>query len=1067
MSKSETKPPVKADVEKLQQTKRTYRSILDTIRRLEGGGSGKGKNAYKDAFQPENIALRNRLKELCEKMMFLNPESYGRKAEELLWRKVFYDVIQIVKQNRKQFRPGSALECAYRTHLMSGVGYYHHLINKVQLEFDVDVENIIDWTTVPDTQTHSDKKDAKKSYEPLAKGWAVNACHHCLVYLGDLARYQQDLDGYRSTVLAERYYHQAIVWDPDMGMPHNQLGTLSGNRHQSCDAAYHYMRCLMTSSPFEGALANLKRLFEKNRKKFRELPDSDPRDLPPDLQRPKDIKKFLIQFMYLVGILQPDSMPSTAEIAEVCQKVLHDFNLCMYYTQANGEQPIMPTIRGAEDDKEQYVPDDLVFKIVVMCLITIHRLQEKGSEQVSASIAFTLALFSHLLNHLNARIETALYDVEHPSSLIENQDREDPGHVDEINSDKESGREEDDQLTPQSTGTITPGQSQDALYGDNRAKNKEKKSKQRAIHKLRRRRRGNHSDDDLSEGEDSASSPSDFSDSDSDISEDGILASDSDSEDDSLMESQELASGFAAGDGTDAGVLGRPASNSPSEMNHGKSELKSGNNVSLTNHLKDMSNQLFAHNPSSSFLRRNIRLAPTFEAYAMDRAQAEAQSEGSRNGNGSKSCGNSTEDKNVSVITDDTEQPEDEKMETETETPEGAGDQVENKKGGLNRLITVLQEQGLMLSVKVFADWLMANPYIIETCAQSSQSLWSRLSVFLNQLPKETQINNEELCQSTAALCIINSAIQYNDWQQTIALTEDHAVFKLPLLKESQKHWQASYGEHVILTQADEALVRICCLRQFGHHLANLKSVNLFYDQEKNLFLGQSHGISDGEPTVQETATLADLAKAQMKMAEEEARRNQLMRDMAQLRLQSEVKQLEGSLEPKDQSSLSPYLVPDARVLSNHLNIIRQLAASARFIIIIPRVVIDTLDYIKKANQGARDAIKFLEKEFHKGNRYIRAQKENEVGKGIERKKIKGEEREVWCLYRILDCCRYFACQSSDYDPKGMVTILINYQPEESDSLSVRMRAAIKAANGEGINVEYAPDFHAKWKSQG
>lgn len=88
------------------------------------------------------------------------------------------------------------------------------------------------------------------------------------------------------------------------------------------------------------------------------------------------------------------------------------------------------------------------------------------------------------------------------------------------------------------------------------------------------------------------------------------------------------------------------------------------------------------------------------------------------------------------------------------------------------------------------------------------------------------------------------------------------------------------------------------------------------------------------------------------------------MRDMAQLRLQVgaladtfpfillhpvmyfkvcvcvqlEVSQLEGSLEqPKAQSSMSPYLVPDAGALCQHLNLLRQLAASGCFIIIIPR----------------------------------------------------------------------------------------------------------------------------------
>ena len=56
------------------------------------------------------------------------------------------------------------------------------------------------------------------------------------------ARYRQDFDGYRSRFQAERFYHQALLLNPAMGMPHNQLGTLAGNRHQGLDCAYHYLR---------------------------------------------------------------------------------------------------------------------------------------------------------------------------------------------------------------------------------------------------------------------------------------------------------------------------------------------------------------------------------------------------------------------------------------------------------------------------------------------------------------------------------------------------------------------------------------------------------------------------------------------------------------------------------------------------------------------------------------------------------------------------------------------------------------------------------------------------------
>ena len=53
---------------------------------------------------------------------------------------------------------------------------------------------------------------------------------------------------------------------------------------------------------------------------------------------------------------------------------------------------------------------------------------------------------------------------------------------------------------------------------------------------------------------------------------------------------------------------------------------------------------------------------------------------------------------------------------------------------------------------------------------------------------------------------------------------------------------------------------------------------------------------------------------------------------------QLEVSQLEGSLQqPKAQSAMSPYLVLDAQALCQHLAVVKQLAGSGRFIIIIPR----------------------------------------------------------------------------------------------------------------------------------
>lgn len=49
----------------------------------------------------------------------------------------------------------------------------------------------------------------------------------------------------------------------------------------------------------------------------------------------------------------------------------------------------------------------LSFQLVFSCLYL-----SAGSKQYSASIAFTLALFSHLVNHVNIRLQAELEDVE-------------------------------------------------------------------------------------------------------------------------------------------------------------------------------------------------------------------------------------------------------------------------------------------------------------------------------------------------------------------------------------------------------------------------------------------------------------------------------------------------------------------------------------------------------------------------------------------------------------------------------------------------------------------------------
>lgn len=55
----------------------------------------------KDLFTVTVETQRMKLKNYCERMMLSDPLCYGRKAEDILWRKTYYDVYSTAKILRK------------------------------------------------------------------------------------------------------------------------------------------------------------------------------------------------------------------------------------------------------------------------------------------------------------------------------------------------------------------------------------------------------------------------------------------------------------------------------------------------------------------------------------------------------------------------------------------------------------------------------------------------------------------------------------------------------------------------------------------------------------------------------------------------------------------------------------------------------------------------------------------------------------------------------------------------------------------------------------------------------
>ncbi|KAH3838145.1 hypothetical protein DPMN_111551 [Dreissena polymorpha] len=1047
---------------------------LEAVKKLDE--SLKNKKAYREVFSQNAVGLRYKLREYCERLMFYNPLYYGRKAEEVLWRKVFYDIIQLVKKNRRHVRVGSSLETAYRTHLSSACGYYYHLLFRLQKEFKLKLDIKIDFPLLPDTNpSRFIKAVRQRDVTPAMKEWAMKTVHRCLICLGDIARYQQDFDsGLNAT--AERFYQQAWMLFPEMGVAHNQLGTLATSRYFYCEAAYHYIRCLASEQPFEGAEGNLLRLFEKNQKRYADL-ISEVSKVPanPQDQCYNDLKDFFIRFMNLLKIFYRHDVPAgqdNTEIQESCQTILHSFNHCMFYEPTSYSDDL-------SEDNLHYMEDDIVFKIVIICIATIHVLQQRGSRKVTAATAFLLALFSHILNHILIRLQGALYERENPNKILQSAGQ----NLDNINDDDSESDSKNSLISSENSsiknGHVKPTQKlaqADEKSSNKTAKNGAKQPKVKS--RLRRRRRfkrpcSDESDSDLSDLSDLSEGEGHTNMDLSDDSEDepvGFYNDDSDSDmSDSLMKSQELEAGFAANPESEtskpAGISDAmftiPETATPSD--YVAKDFKSAHqsniwtDISGIDGLATFSSELFSS--SVPFLSSSFKMSQQSEVVDNDVVI------GKRQVSVPPGFATSSEARHVAeisqklanfVIETDTEAPfteldsddNDEDTPHSEDTDKTKSSEEEKEVVRARNMLDVVQGEGLLAVVKVIADWMRCNATVIKTCAQSSQSVWCRLSVLLNFLPHEAVLREQDPGWSDVFKATVCGDLR-DGWKQTLPLPEDvHLTCFSPL---KLVHEDISSKNGARLTEVQESLLRICCLHNFGHFLSGLEGLHFTYNDEKKIFIGPAQPISKEE-------TEED---AMEKMADAENRRNQLMRDMAQLRLQAEVSQLEGNLSQAETVPFPPYLIPDTTCLCSALPSVKRLAQSNRSIIVIPLAVIDSLDVQKKESHSARDAIRWLEAEFRKGNRYIRAQKNSEKLQTAVPKHLKKKNRDTWCALEIFNCALYLSRQGGDFGTETVIAVLT--ANKFSSIKHPLVQQAISSSQEEGISVENVMEFISKW----
>ncbi|KAG7187899.1 hypothetical protein KM043_013867 [Ampulex compressa] len=370
-------------------TRRLHKSITEIGKKLDDQRCHALSIA--DLFSTSNEALRSKFKDYCVRLIFKDPMSHARKIEEPLWRKGFYDIVYTAKKLRKGDMWNDVESALLSVHLAVGVGFYHHLILKLQSEYNLNLIGAIDFAVAQDSVTslHTRNKGKHiKSYTEESRRCILRLVHRSLVCLGDLARYKLELESTSDPAIAKRYYKMAIAIDPSIGMPLNQLGTIAGDGNYGLDAVYHYTKCVLCAEPFEGAEGNLRKAIVTH------SVCTDDKSSP---------RRCITKLFCLLQLWDYD-IPNSERINLECQDLLNNLETSLNLDSKETDTKINDIYN------QPNLTDNAIFKIFSICLMSISRLKIRECNEAQGVIAITLAILSQLIQFTYAKLHQKILE---------------------------------------------------------------------------------------------------------------------------------------------------------------------------------------------------------------------------------------------------------------------------------------------------------------------------------------------------------------------------------------------------------------------------------------------------------------------------------------------------------------------------------------------------------------------------------------------------------------------------------------------------------------------------------
>ncbi len=226
---------------------------------------GRKRDLFHDG---EAWASHQELQSLFQRLLLLDLDyALDKKAEVDLWNYCFKNYIthlQSAARDRSALKQKQAQEAQVTLSwfLETASGFYLMLLQELREAFRLDLPFMCAGPAYGLTPAlNGDASGEKKGDKDLRKEPHVNNCvylvQHCLVHLGDLARYRSQ------PRQAEAFYRQAVRVAPGSGQAYNQLALLDANRGERLGAVYFYVRALALKYPFPAAATNLSKMLSR------------------------------------------------------------------------------------------------------------------------------------------------------------------------------------------------------------------------------------------------------------------------------------------------------------------------------------------------------------------------------------------------------------------------------------------------------------------------------------------------------------------------------------------------------------------------------------------------------------------------------------------------------------------------------------------------------------------------------------------------------------------------------------------------------------------------------------